>query len=548
MDHIPIEILHLIFIQLTLKDKLQCMLVCQFWYNTLDQRSLLHTLHISDDQFQRFKDMVERLPYRGTQVEKLIVQLDPAFDKRKLCNMFPNLREVYLINDSIDGIQDQSYLNTKFGFIYPTTNLEIIEDFGHCELIRGLAISNSCTHVNFLHLNFSYCPESTVTNVFSQLKNMPVLETLYLSTVAIKLTDLEILHSNLGSIKYLELYELDLCSGEIPRNVTPATLITKLEYSIVYAADLHTHIEFYKYIHKKYPSVSRPDGHDIVIGTENEDYVKEIYTKGIIPLYQDIGSQIDTFCFDPYCNGLDAFKKFDEYGFKLKNLQIKAPGSIDDDDFFLEQLAQSDQSKYIESLHLENKVPLPLIELKRMKALHTLGIYFYHWRFRDQYQYTETIDFSEFLKACPATLSNLFVNGVGFIFSDSPLNPTFINCLELAYIDLTRDLAKIIETHFPKLSTLTLMGDLKNNLEISLPDHNLERAIISVHWVVGAQQGFRIKTTNDDKVQYYAQRETLGGTKSRDDQAIPVTKEEFDASLVLNFTCASVKELILTLF
>jgi hypothetical protein len=123
---------------------------------------------------------------------------------------------------------------------------------------------------------------------------MPILETLHLIGVKLKLVDLEILHGNLGSIKYLNLDELDLCSGEMPRNVTPATLVTKLEYTIEEVTDLHTHIQFYKYMYKKYPSVSRPEGHDFVVGTESDEYVKEVYTKGIIPLYQDIGSQIDT--------------------------------------------------------------------------------------------------------------------------------------------------------------------------------------------------------------------------------------------------------------
>jgi hypothetical protein len=92
---------------------------------------------------------------------------------------------------------------------------------------------------------------------------------------------------------------------------------------------------------------------------------------------------------------------------------------------------------------------------------------------------------------------------------------------------------------------LTLIGTSKSNLEISLPDHNLEKVIISIHWIVGAQQGFRIKTTNDDKVQYFAQEEILNGKRSRTYRAIPVTKEEFGAPLALDFTCASVKELIL---
>jgi hypothetical protein len=168
--------------------------------------------------------------------------------------MLPNLQELYLKEGYSERIQDQDYISTGFDFMYPTTKLEIIEYFGHSELVCQLAMSNLCRHVNSLCLELSSCFKSTVTNVISQLKNMPVLETLHLITTTIKLMDLEILYGNLGSIKYLNLDELDLCSGKIPQNITPATLITKLEYTIEDAVDLNTHIQFYKHMYKKYPS------------------------------------------------------------------------------------------------------------------------------------------------------------------------------------------------------------------------------------------------------------------------------------------------------
>jgi hypothetical protein len=170
--------------------------------------------------------------------------------------MFPNLQELYLKEDYSERIQDQDYINTGSDFMYPTTKLKIIEYFGHCKLARQLAILNLCRYVNFLRLNFSDLSELTFTNILSQLKNMPVLETRHIPTITIKLMDLEILHSNLGSIKYLNLDELDLCSGEIPQNIIPATLITKLECIIEDAVDLNTYIQFYKYMYKKYSSVA----------------------------------------------------------------------------------------------------------------------------------------------------------------------------------------------------------------------------------------------------------------------------------------------------
>lgn len=379
----------------------------------------------------------------------------------------------------------------------------------------------------------------------SQLKNMPVLETLRLVQMQVNLMDLEILHNNLGSIKYLDLDSTTLCSGDIPRELKPATLITKLAYYIENADDLNTHIQFYKYIYKKYPSVSHPERNDFVLETENEDYVREIYTKGIIPLYQNIGSQTDSFCFEAYCNGLDAFKKFDEYGFKLKNLAIKSSDE-DGDVFPLDELVQSNQARYIQHLKLDNTVPAPLFKLIGMEALQTLKISFYDHRPSFQYRNKKTINFSQFNGACPATLSELCIDDVGFTFNGSPLKPNFINHLHLGFIELTRDLAKAIETNFPKLSSLKLVCVLTNSLTISLPNHTLNSVDISTKYTEGRRNGFFIKTTKDDKIQHYMQRENQNrGSFGSKYQVIPVTDEEFDVPLVLYFTCASVKKLIL---
>jgi hypothetical protein len=96
---------------------------------------------------------------------KLEIEVYSDFDKRKLCNMLPNLQELYLKEDYSERIQDQDYISTGFDFMYPTTKLEIIEYFGHCELVCQLAMSNLCRHVNSLRLELSSCFESTVTKM-----------------------------------------------------------------------------------------------------------------------------------------------------------------------------------------------------------------------------------------------------------------------------------------------------------------------------------------------------------------------------------------------
>jgi hypothetical protein len=96
MDHIPAELLHKIFTKLDLEDKLECMLVCRPWYDTLDRSTLLCSLSVENKQFLKFKDMLTRFPHRATQVEYLTLnkRLHHGLSKEEVCNMFPNLREV----------------------------------------------------------------------------------------------------------------------------------------------------------------------------------------------------------------------------------------------------------------------------------------------------------------------------------------------------------------------------------------------------------------------------------------------------------------------
>jgi hypothetical protein len=181
----------------------------------------------------------------------------------------------------------------------------------------------------------------------------------------------------------------------------------------------------------------------------------------------------------------------------------------DDDVLFLEELVQSNQAKYIQHLHLQEVIPLPLIKLKHMETLHTLRIDCGGWRRDSDYYRKKTIN---------------------FICSDLPLNPTCINYLELTSVDLTWDLAKIIETIFPKLSTLILQGNLNNNLEISLPNRNLEKVSIITVVTEVLWHGFVIKTTNDGTLQYHAPRKVPDSFRY---DGIPVMKEEFNALFVL---------------
>jgi hypothetical protein len=109
--------------------------------------------------------------------------------------MFPNARE--LIIESSCGARDP---NLHFTGLLDTTHLkskvEILQDSDYCELATQLIHSNLCGRLKMLNLDFGDAEDDSRT-VVAQLKNIPILETLVLTSPHISVIELENLHQNI---------------------------------------------------------------------------------------------------------------------------------------------------------------------------------------------------------------------------------------------------------------------------------------------------------------------------------------------------------------
>jgi hypothetical protein len=113
------------------------------------------------------------------------------------------------------------------------------------------------------------------------------------------------------------------------------------------------------------------------------------------------------------------------------------------------------------------------------------------------------------------------------------------------YSDFTTELAKGIEAGSPKLSLLHISGDLYSDWVLSLPSHHLKKIYIST-WCSGEINGFSIKTTCDDKLQFYALQGAVSyrrGKLETKDQVLPISKNGLKKRLMLDVTCASVEDM-----
>jgi hypothetical protein len=68
MNILANEVLHNIFIQLELEERIECTLVCHKWWRVLDNYSLVHDIKINQNQdgFSRFLEMIKQCPHRAS--------------------------------------------------------------------------------------------------------------------------------------------------------------------------------------------------------------------------------------------------------------------------------------------------------------------------------------------------------------------------------------------------------------------------------------------------------------------------------------------------
>jgi hypothetical protein len=236
---------------------------------------------------------------------------------------------------------------------------------------------------------------------------------------------------------------------------------------------------------------------------------------------------------------LDAFRKFDDSGIKLKELELKT--SAVDKPLFIEELVRSQQSKYIQKLILEDIVPAPLEMMSNMEVLTYLKINFWDSCDEDGYEIKTTVHFNQLIKACPATLMDLIIESVKLSFSESSSNMTSIQCMTLKNVEIAPP-AAITGTSFPELTVLDLDVAIYCDFTISLPNCHLKKVTIKIEYSERDECILSVNIMRDGK----PQRNVIcppykNGLEDRpfcSDVFMPAPMEQ----LKVDLTCASVEQ------
>jgi hypothetical protein len=251
MDKLAPEILHNIFIQLDLKQRLECLRVCRSWWSVLDGYSLFYSVKLTreNNQSNRMINIFKQLDERAIQVEELDMRItsDSQLNKRELLNIFPNVRVLRL--EPLISITPSITHEVPIDLKHSVSKMECLYDFYHCESTSHLLYSNLGGRFKTLHLWFDQVIGTPT--ILSELKDLPVLKKLTLWYPIIKMADLEYIHNNIPSIEDLWLDCITVEAGDIPSKIIPATLVTKLKFYYSNTGNREAHTQVYQYITKK---------------------------------------------------------------------------------------------------------------------------------------------------------------------------------------------------------------------------------------------------------------------------------------------------------
>ncbi|KAI8879755.1 hypothetical protein K501DRAFT_302990 [Backusella circina FSU 941] len=498
MDKLPPEIFHRIFTQLDLKQRLVCTLVCRSWWNILDRYSLFCNVELKKgkDQFNRFIDMIERLPDRAAQVEELhvVIKSDTCFNKRRFLNIFPNARVLRVESDWTTEYSESSEFTTPIDMNHSKSKVEFLSDFHHCELASQLLSSNLGGRLRTLNVDFCQVPNTLA--VICQLKDLPVLNRLSLRSPKMNLVDLDNIHKNIPSIQDLTLDSVTiLTAAGLPMDIVPATSITKFKFYYGSLKNAEMHALFYRYMAEKYTSITDIDCEDMRLLNYDSNERKHIYSNGILDFIKLIGPNQEKFTFNGLPDGVNPFEALDTVDCQIKYFKFR----MCEGKTLLQYLHQSNQWKYIKNLDLINTAIDSIHLLKGMPALTTLSVYNIPPNFLP-------ISLVDFLAACPPTLTSLSVKCSHSIVKPFKAKLDSIKNLDICCSTLTTHLGDIISSCFPNLVTLELTGEVKENVHITLHSPHFQEATFSTSGIrmpSFCKHGLSFNSPNQTETQYY---------------------------------------------
>jgi hypothetical protein len=514
MDKLPLELLHKIFIQLDLQQRLVCLLVCRSWWRVLDTYSLFYDVNLCGDsekvqilytanpgkenygdRFNRMIDMFEHLPARAAQVEELYVKPHPNL--RKLLNIFSNARVIKVEPDW--RLNDRRHLVGKnLDITHSKSKIEFLADCHSCDLTSQLLYSNLGGRLQTLCLDFN---TMSYPNLVSQLKDLPVLKKLSLSRSNISFRILENIHKDIPSIQDFTLKYTRIEPGTLPLDTVPAAAISKFTFSRCLYENSETHTAFYRYITRKYINATDIDFEDEMLRNYAPDLVKQIYLNGVLDFFRSSTRNKAKLAFTSLPRDIDPFEPLDTADTKVQKLDIL----FCQNDTIFHNLSQSNQYKHVEELTFHNSNVDSIHLIKDMPALATLRILFTSLR-------PTPANLVDYLTSCPSSLKTISIQCLRMVVNPFEKNLASIENLDIDTSTITSHLGDMISSCFPNLVNLKLRGIVNEDMSITLKNPHFRKfTFVPIPYRGGtfSNHGFTFKSPHMKDAHYFCYKKEI---------------------------------------
>jgi hypothetical protein len=507
MDRLPSDILYEIFIELPFRQKLECMLVNRQWENLIGTTCLFHTIYIDKSKpsqhfYKKFMDKMEQVPSLRHQVMNLsVTRTQRDVDRKRILFLFPNIRRIEMKSMYSKSLEDS---NEDLEAVTSRNRVEYIRDLGGCELTRAMAMFNRCFYLHDLDLNLEALSLADI-NIFSELKNMPVLKRLVLRNGTLKADDFTVLHANIPSIEALKL-ESFLFDNESGAEITPATSITSLiatldsmddgdgfllfaskkypqlrHFSHQYGTYNNNEGNWHLFVNQEYPEIDHfaYQLHDGFYDSDEKAAWKHLYNVGYLPMLNNLGTHLQSLDLrGAEFSGYKILEKMDKAGCRIKKLIFNANRN----NWLLSVLSKSDQVRSLEELTILDIRPCSFEWLQNIIALNSLEL-----------TYTYNIDvlgsdgieplcLRSLLESCPRTFKSLKLNCSLIYYQTVPSISFPLEKLELHCAVKTDGLDQFISNCLPNLKSLHLKGCVPKGGVLKIPNHHLS---LFHFWITG---------------------------------------------------------------
>jgi hypothetical protein len=527
MDKLPHELLHQIFINLTLMQKQECMYVSPLWRDIIRERSLLHTVYIPNRFiYHKLILLAQREPALAKQVEYIKVhrgQMDYC-NTVWLLDLFPHLREIKLTYLSPSPI---TMVTKELDPITRKSHITCLRDSERCTLTQ-LLVDHHCQHLVRLSLKLiTYI--NIPQDILALLKKMPSLKHLLLESVWVSIRDCETISDNAPQLESLELHYAIASESEIPRTVEPALKLKKFTLNLgQYSYGLYRH-DWQKYIWKKYHSLQHlelfSDGNAGDFYGPRSKILFDVYgwkltTLGLLNLGE--------------CNEDTIMTLLGGLGPRLTTLKIR---SIGRDDVIVRALELSHQASLIQHLVLRDIQPSDFRFLNSFVQLNKFELHGDKWvgnsdlhmELHDVFQYMPDTVKTAVIHLCQAKATK-------------PTQPLSIEHLDVTTSVPVMGIDDFISSSFPKLRRLTLGNCLQPNTMVKLQHFRL--------WYLEIKHMSHLSLTVGKDTYYYTVRPERKTKQIKDftnlsEEYSPVLLDAVRSEEFLHVICRSVDTFVL---